>query len=144
MSFQEKRNLVYLLNSFIIYGGYGVYVWQLQQVNRLDSTNWGVVILLLIPIHIIINIVMHIVFIILNTLITHEEEPSIVDELDKSIEFRAARNAYYVFMVGFLAAMATVAGDLPSYAMFNMFVLSLFVSELTFISTQLYFYRSGL
>ncbi len=144
MSFQEKRNIVYLMCSLVTYGGFFGVVLHLHQAGRLESTNWGVAILLLVPFHIVVNVVLEVVFTVINIVVTQEEGPSFTDEFDKSIELRATRNAFYVFSGGFLVAMGAVALDQPMYVMFNLQVLAFFLSEIAWGITHLYFYRSGL
>ena len=144
MSYQEKRNLMYLISSVLIFSFYWLYVLQLNQEGKLESTNWGVLILLLVPVHIVFNVILEVVFVIINTITEGEEEPSVVDEFDQSIQFRATRNAYFVFIAGFLIAMATVALEMPMYVMFNLLVLSFFVTEVVWSTSHLYFYRRGL
>lgn len=143
MSFQEKRNITYLISSFLIFVGYAVYFSRIHHDGHLDSTNWGVLILLLIPIHIVVNVILHVILIVVSLITTQEDEPPFADELDKSIELRATRNSFYVFMIGFLLAMATTAGDLPQYVMFNVLILALFTIEVVWNVSQLYFYRRG-
>lgn len=144
MSFQEKRNLLYLLDSLIIFSAYAVYVFQAHQDGRLEAINWGRAILLLIPLHLVVNVVTQVIFIIINRLTTNEEEPTFADEFDQSIELRATRNSFGVFMVGFLLALGSVAGEMPLYVMFNGFVAAFFASALAWTLTSLYFYRRGL
>lgn len=143
MSYPERKIVVYLMSSLLIFGLYGFYVWQIHQDGNLETTNWGTTILLLIPVHIAINVIMEVLFVIFNTIITQEGEPSIVDELDKSIELRAPHNTFIVFMLGFLIALGTVALDMPLYVMFNLFVLAFFAGSIVWSSSHLYFYRRG-
>lgn len=143
MSYQEKRSIVYLITSVLIFGGYGLYVLGLAQADRLESSNWGRVILALVVIHIGINIVVEIVFAILSAIITREEQPPLTDERDRSIDLRATNNSFLVFGMGFLVAMGTVAVEMPLYVMFNTLVYGFFFAELMWSSTQLYFYRRG-
>jgi hypothetical protein len=108
-----------------------------------DFRFWGITILLIVPAQIVVNIVTHIIFNILNTIATREKMPSFSDELDKLVELRANRNAYTVFMIGFLLSMGTLALDMPPYVMFNALVISLFTASIVWSSSQLYFYRKG-
>lgn len=143
MSYQEQRHLLYFVSSFLIYGGYAGYVWNLEQAGRIDDTNWGRVILLLIPIHIGINIVLEIGFTIGQIIVTRRDVPDLTDELDRNIELRALRNAYYAFLVGFLAAIASVAIEMDIAVMFNGFVGAFFLAEIAFSGTHLWLYRRG-
>lgn len=144
MSYQERRNIVYLISSLLIFGLYGLYVLQINQDGALETTNWGKSIMLLIPVHMVVSVIMQVIFVIINTIITNEEEPTIVDELDKSIELRATSNTFIVFMIGFLISIGTAAFDMPLYVMFNLFVLSFFIASVVWSSTHLYLYQRGL
>ncbi|UKS24229.1 hypothetical protein LOZ80_21655 [Paenibacillus sp. HWE-109] len=147
MSFQEKKNIVYLISNVLISMLYGIYVFQRYQEAAVDSTVtfkfWGVMILTLIPIAIVSRIIIHIVFSIIHTIATKEKEPSFSDELDKLIELKAIRNSHYVFAIGFALSMVPLAMDMSPSVMFVMLLLSGFVSEVVGTGTQLYLYRKG-
>jgi hypothetical protein len=147
MSFQEKRNIVSLISTLLIFTLYCMYVFQRYQEGSLDSTDtfsfWGSVILILIPVSIVAKIIIHIVFNIIYRITTKEEEPSFSDELDKLIELKATRNSHYAFIIGFLLSMGSLVMDTPTYVMFILLILSGFLSEVVGVITQLYLYRRG-
>jgi hypothetical protein len=147
MSYQEKKNIVSLISTLLIFGFYCLYVYQKYQVGSIDSTDtyrfWGTVILILIPVSIVTKIIITIVFNIIYRISTKEVEPSFADELDKLIELKATKNSHYVFTLGFLLAMGSLVMDMPHSAMFIILILSGFVSELVGTVTQLYLYRKG-
>lgn len=147
MSYQEKRSIVYLISTLLIIGFYCIYVFQVHLEKSMNPVTdfkfWGITILLIVPAMIIVNIVTHIVFNIINILATHEKRPSISDELDNLIELRANRNAYAVFMMGFLLSMGTLVLEMPPYIMFNVLVASLFTASIVWSLSQFYFYRKG-
>lgn len=147
MSFQEKRNLVYLLSTILVFGAYGLYIWQGFRDRTLDALTppsyWATTILILVGVGIVVSVVLLIAFYIVHTIQTRKEEPDITDEMDKVIELKAVRNAYYFFMLGFLVALVTVALGQPLFVMFNVFVLFLFLSQAAWVLTTLYFYRRG-
>ncbi|MCI0713568.1 MAG: hypothetical protein L0154_25655 [Chloroflexi bacterium] len=144
MSYQEKRNILYLISSLLVFTFYWLYVLQLNREGDLESTNWGIVILVLVPVHVVVNVILEVLFVIINTVTEGEQEPSVVDEFDQSIQLRATRNAYLVFIIGFLIAMGTVALEMPMYVMFNLLVFSFFLTEVVWSTSHLYFYRRGL
>lgn len=147
MSFQEKRALVSGVSTILInvlyaremsarYPTSGDYSPEVFQF-------WGMYLLLLIGVTIVAYIIIHIIFVILNTIATREEEPNIVDERDKLIDLKATRNSLYVFQIGFLLAMvALVAGAAPSL-MFVILIGAGVVSSLVSDISQFYFYRRG-
>jgi hypothetical protein len=146
MSYQEKKNIVSLISTLLIFGIYCWYVFQMYQEGRIDSTSfrfWGAVILILIPVSIVAKIIISIVFNIINRITTNEKEPSFSDELDKLIELKAIRNSHSVFVAGFLLAMVLLVFDKPPSVMFITLILSGFLSEVVGGITQLYLYRKG-
>jgi hypothetical protein len=147
MSYQEKKNIVSLVGTLLVFGFYCLYVFQKYPVGSLDSTDtssfWGAFILILIPVSIVAKIIITIVFNIIYRITTNEAEPSFADELDKLIELKATKNSHYVFTLGFLLAMGSLVMDMPHSAMFIILILSGFVSELVGVVTQLYLYRRG-
>ncbi|CAM4425669.1 hypothetical protein L1N85_26580 [Paenibacillus alkaliterrae] len=147
MSFQEKKNIVSLISTFLIFGCYCLYVFQKYPFGGLDQADsfsfWGSFILILIPVTIAAKIIISIVFTIIYRIATSEEEPSFADELDKLIELKATRNSHYVFVLGFLLAMGSQVLDMQPTVMFIILISSGLVSEIVGVITQLYHYRKG-
>ncbi|MDQ0195626.1 hypothetical protein [Paenibacillus wynnii] len=147
MSYQEKKNIVSLLGSFLVFVWYGLYVFQKHPLGSIDSANtfsfWGGVILILIPVSIVVKIIITIVFNIIYRITTNETEPSFSDELDKLIELKATRNSHYVFTLGFLVSMGSLVMDMQPTVMFIILMVSGFLSEMVGGITQLYLYRRG-
>ncbi|MWC30961.1 hypothetical protein [Paenibacillus sp. MMS18-CY102] len=147
MSYQEKKNIVSLISSIMIFGSYCLYVYMKYKDAIMEGTElfrfWGAVILILIPVTIVAKIVIEIVFIIINRIATKEVEPSFADEFDKQIELRAMRVSYFVFILGFLLAMASLVLEMNVSVMFATLILSGFLSEAASIGTRLYLYRKG-
>lgn len=147
MSYQEKKNIVSLISTLLIFGFYCLYVYQKYQKGSIDSTDtfhfWGSVILILIPVSIVAKIIITIVFNIIYRITTNEVEPSFADELDKLIELKATKISHYVFTLGFLLAMGSLVINMPPSAMFIILIFSGFLSEVVGVITQLYFYRRG-
>lgn len=148
MLFQEKRNLVSLLSTLLIFTIYSLYVLQKYQEGSFHASNeyrfWGAFILILIPVSIIAKVIIHIVFSIINTIATKEKEPLITDELDRLIYLKSTRNSHYVFIIGFLLSMIPLVMDQPPYVMFILLIGSGLLSELVGNITQLYLYRRGI
>jgi hypothetical protein len=147
MSFQERRAIVSLISTILITGVYAAYMAQRYPASGDYSIEvfrfWGAFFLILIPVMIVARIIIHIVFSIINTLATHENEPDIADERDKLIELKATRNALYVFSVGVILAMGSLVIDLPPAAMFIFLLGAGIASELVSEVSQFYFYRRG-
>jgi hypothetical protein len=147
MQFQEKRALASLLGTVIISVFYFINVFQRYQTEQPASADefrfWAAAILLYIPVSIVLKIVVHIVFIIINTVATQEKEPTITDEFDKLVDLKAIRNFYHVFMAGFLLALLTVAVGQPAFLMFALFLLAIIAAAVVLDASQFYFYRRG-
>jgi len=148
MSYQERRAIVSLISTILIAVLYSAVMIQGYPESDPYSVNifrfWGAFILILIPVTIGAKIIIHILFSIINTVATNEEEPAITDERDRFIEWKAARNSLYVFSVGFLLAMASLVIDMPPAALFVILICAGVVSEMVSEISQFYFYRSGL
>ena len=148
MSIQEKKSVVNLVSSVLIFGIYGWYVLQNYQAGgpalAYDFKFWASAILILIPISIVAQIIVAIVFAIVNAIATNErEDPSFQDERDKLIELKAARNSMYVFILGFVLAMVSVVMGYSPAVMFIILAVSGLASEIADELSQLYFYRRG-
>jgi len=147
MSYQEKKNIVSLMSTIVIFGIYSLYVFQEFQERTMDTAEtlkfWAAAILILIPVTIVAKIIIDIVFIIINRIATREVEPSFSDELDKLIALKAGRNSHYVFVLGFILAMGALVMDMSATAMFVILLFSGFLSEVVGLITQLYYYRRG-
>jgi hypothetical protein len=147
MSYQERRSIVNLISTILISALYSAYMIQRYPEGNAYSADvfrfWGAFFLILIPVSIAAKIVIAIVFAILNAIATREEELPITDERDKLIETKAQTNSSYVFIVGFILAMGSLAIDMPPTIMFITLLLSGIVSEMVSEISQFYFYRRG-
>ncbi|MBT2292596.1 hypothetical protein J7E73_26365 [Paenibacillus albidus] len=147
MSYQEKKNVVSLFSTILIFSFYCLYVFQTYPEAVQESAEtfrfWASVILILIPVSIAAKIIITIVFNIIYRITTNEKEPSFTDELDKLIELKASRNSHYVFILGFVLSMGSLVLNMPPYAMFIILIFSGLVSEVVGVITQLYLYRRG-
>lgn len=147
MQFQEKRALASLLGTVIISVFYFINVFQRYQTEQPASGDefrfWAAAILIYVPVSIVLKIIVHIVFVIINTVATQEKQPTITDELDKLVNLKATRNFYHVFMAGFLLALLPVAVGQPPFVMFTIFLLGIFAAAFALDASQFYFYRRG-
>ena len=89
MSIQEKRSFVFLINMILILGLYSLYVYYKYQDTIVNNPNdfmfWGKAFFILIPVSIVANIIIIIIFSIINKIITGEYIPTVTDERDKLI-----------------------------------------------------------
>jgi len=148
MSFQEKHSIVSLVGTILISLGYGVYLWQRYQSGTLDTSNplsfWASVTLTFIPVQIVFKVLIHIVFSVVNTVATQEQEPAFTDELDHLIELKSTRNFYHVFMVGLLLSIGVLVLNMPPSAMFLGILLAMNVAAIIGDASRFYFYRRGI
>ncbi|MBO9600812.1 MAG: hypothetical protein J7559_23690 [Cohnella sp.] len=147
MSYQEKKNIVQLISSTVIFALYSIFVYSRDKDMTLEGEelfrHWGAVILILIPITIVARMIIEIVFVIIHRIATNEKEPSFADELDKLIELKAMRVSYFVFLFGFFLAMGALVLEWRISAMFIILLVSGFVSEAAGILWKLRLYRRG-
>jgi hypothetical protein len=147
MSYHEKRAIVNMLSSVFITTGYSIYLYFRYLAGGGEFVNdpvfWAKAFLVFIPISIVANILITIVFTIYYYITTREEAPSITDERDKLIELKGNRNALYVFSIGTVLAMATLAIGMPIAAMFITIIYAGLLSSVVDEGTQFYLYRRG-
>jgi hypothetical protein len=147
MSYHEKKSIVSLAGTILIFGFYCMYVYQRFQEESMSTNEtfkfWGATILILIPVSIVAKIIIHIIFSIVNTIASQEKEPGFADERDKLIELKATRNSHYVFLVGFLLALGSLVMNFTPNTMFIVLILSGFVSEVVGVISTIYHYQKG-
>jgi len=147
MDQKEKQVLVSAISSLLIFGLYSLYVYNRQIAGDADIINdfqfWGKTMLILIPVMIVAQILIHIVFAIINKIVTNEDLSSISDERDKLIELKAIRISHWVFTLGFFLAMVSQAIGMKPYVLFIVLILSGFISSTVSDIARIYFYRKG-
>jgi len=147
MSSKEKETIITLISSILILGFYSLYVYQNYLIENWELINdfkfWGTTFLIMIPVAIVAQIIIHIIFAIINKIVTNEDLDEISDERDKLIELKAIRISHWIFTGGFLAAMSTQAMGMEPWAMFVTLIFSGFLSAIVSESAKIYFYRRG-
>lgn len=147
MSFQERRTLVSLISTVLITALYSATMAQRYPTGSAYAPDvfrfWGAFFLILIPVSIVARIVIHIVFSILNTIATRENEPSVTDERDRLIELRANQTSTITFSLGFVVAMVALVADQPPSVMFAILLCAGVAAELIGDASRLYSYRRG-
>jgi hypothetical protein len=147
MSYQEKQAIVSLISTLLILGLYSLYLFHNYQDATLILNNdfrfWGKAFLILIPVMIVAQIIIHIIFIIINKIVTNEDVPKLRDERDKLIELKALRISHWVFVLGFLLSMGSQAMGMQPYVMFITLVAAGCLSSSAAEMTKLYLYRKG-
>ena len=147
MEQKEKQTLVTLITLILIYGFYSLYVYNKyiavnpEIIN--DFTFWGKAFLVLVPVAVVAQIILHIVFAIVNKIVTNEDVSSLSDERDRLIELKSIRISHWIFTFGFLIAMGSQAAGMEPWVMFFTLITSGFVSGIASESAKFYFYMKG-
>ncbi|MEK4519313.1 hypothetical protein NSS64_29000 [Paenibacillus sp. FSL H8-0122] len=147
MTYQEKKSIVSLISTLLIFTVYLLYRYP-QYPNEVSDSKvtfhyWGSFILVLTLVSIAAHIVISIVFNIIFRMTTGEKEPAFADELDKRIDLLAFRNSFAMFVSGFLLAMGLLVIDQPLKVMFIVLIAAGFLSDVTGSISRLYYYRRG-
>jgi hypothetical protein len=147
MDQKEKQILVTSISMIAIFVCYSLYVYYKYVADNIaiidDFKFWGKAFLIFIPVTIIAQIIIHIVFAIINKMVTNEDMDTRSDERDKLIDLKAIRISHWIFTIGFLFAMASLAFGLPPYLMFITLFASGLVSSIISEVAKIYFYRKG-
>lgn len=147
MDQKERQVLVTLIATIFILGLYSLYVYNKYIVPDSEIINnfkfWGRSFIILIPVAIVAQILIHIIFAIINKIITNEDIPTIDDERDKLIELKSIRISHWIFTLGFLLAMGSQAIDMDPWVMFTTLFCSGFLSGIVSEAAKLYYYRKG-
>jgi hypothetical protein len=147
MTYQEKKSIVSVISAILIFVSYCLFMYprypgeggELSEVLHY----WGSFVLYLTLFSIVAHIIISIIFNIVFRMTTNEKEPAFADELDKLIDLKAFRNSFFVFVVGFLFAMGSLAFYQPLHVMFMILISAGFISDVTGSVTKLYHYRRG-
>jgi hypothetical protein len=103
MGHHEKQSIVSIIGSVLVIGFYSLYVYRNYIQADMELLNdfqfWGKSFLYLIPVAIVVQIVIQILFAIANRIITQEDLPDITDERDKLIELKSIRISHWIFIL---------------------------------------------
>ncbi len=148
MSTQEKRAIVSITTTIITFVVFYMVIIQPTLTDGLTQTEhikgWGLSFLLLLPIMIVAKIVLYIIYSIVRTIITRQqEEKFLTDEYGRLIESKATRNFHYVFMLGFFISMGALAWGMSIVIMFKILLLSLFLGSIIIDISSIYYVRKG-
>ncbi|MFN3555935.1 MAG: hypothetical protein ACK4VN_08240 [Bacteroidales bacterium] len=147
ISYQEKQSILSLVNTVLILVIYSLYVYN-RYISHSpeilhDMKFLGKAFLILIPFTVVVQVVMHILFVIFNKVIAREDPPEKEDEMDKLIELKSIRLSHWVFIVGFFLAMTSQAMGMAPYVMFLSFVVSGFLAGMLSDIAKIWYYRKG-
>ena len=147
MGHHEKQSIVSIIGSVLVIGFYLLYVYRNYIQADMELLNdfqfWGKSFLYLIPVAIVVQIVIQILFAIANRIITQEDIPDITDERDKLIELKCIRISHWLFILGFMLAMGSLAMGMKPYVMFLTLISSGFLASLASEVAKIIYYRMG-
>jgi len=147
MDQKERQIVITLVCSVVTIGWYVLHVYSKHVVGNFEILNdfrfWGKTFLWLIPIAIVAQIVIHIIYAIINRIVTNEDVLSKNDERDKLIELKSIRIAHWVFITGFVLAMGSLAFNMKPQVMFITLFASGFGASIVSEMAKLYYYRKG-
>lgn len=147
MGHHEKQSIVSIIGSVLVIGIYSLYVYRHYTQADIGLLNdfqfWGKSFLYLIPVAIVVQIVIQILFAIANRIVTKEDLPDITDERDRLIELKSIRISHWIFTLGFMLAMGALAAGMKPYVMFLTLITSGFVASLASEIAKIIYYRRG-
>ena len=145
---RENRILFSLITTIIILGIYALYVYNRYIDGNPEILNdlkfWGKTFIILVPIMIVAQIIIHIIFAIINKIITNEDMPTSEDEMDKLIELKSLRISRWVQSLIFFLAMGAITIGMHIWVMFVLLISSCFISSIVESIAQIYFYKRGI
>jgi cell division protein FtsL len=144
---KEKRILVTLISLILILGIYSLYVYHNYIAGNPSVINdfkfWGKAFLVLIPVMIVAQIIIHIVFFIINKIVTNQDIPTITDEMDKLIELKALRIYHWAVSIGFVLSIGSQAIGMQHWVLFILLIFSCFGAAIASEIAKIYFYQKG-
>lgn len=147
MSAHERQAIVSLLTTLLLAVFFVGYLLPRYPAGNPYASEvfhfWGVAFVILVPVSIVANITVTIIFSMVYAMATREKASSFADERDKFIELRSLRNALFVFITGFSLAMGSLAIGMPPSVMFIILMGSGYGAGLVGSISQLYLYRKG-
>jgi hypothetical protein len=147
MDIKEKRILVSLIGSVLVFLFYALYVYNKHIAGNPEIINdfqfWGKAFLFMIPVAIVAQIIIHIILAIFAKITTNEDLDTIDDERDKLIELKSIKISHYIFLAGFMTAMIWLAIGAQPGLMFILLFSSGFIASIIGEIAKLYYYRKG-
>lgn len=147
MEQKEKQILASIIGSVLTLGAYSLYMYHKHIAANPavidDFKFWGKAFLILIPVGIAVQIVIHIIFAIVNKIATGEDIPTVDDERDKLIELKSIRISHWLFTLGFFLAMGSQALGMRPWVMFAVLLGSGFLASVIAEAARIGFYRRG-
>lgn len=149
MSQQEKRVIVSLITSLILFVFFAFYMFGLHEQGRLVGPDVysliGKSFFLLIGGGIAVSIVVQILVTIIHAIVTKGYEPMLNDERDKLYSLKCMQIILLIFSVGFMASMALLALEMVApHIVFLLIIFSMFIANFIGDLVKLFLYRGGM
>jgi hypothetical protein len=109
-----------------------------------DLAFWGKKFIVLVPVMVVALIVIHIVYAIINKIVTNQDIPTKADEMDRLIELKSIKISRLVTSLGFLLAFGSQAIGMQPWVMLTTLIASCFLGGFVEGIVQIYFYRKGI
>lgn len=132
---EERRLWLSLVSTAVIFGYY------LVRALSIGEGRGGEVLTLFISVVILQAVVAGVGEVVL--VLRARERPERLDERDHKIALRAARNAYYVLVVGVWCALTTALLPVGAFWYAHVLLAGFLVAELARFGSQLVYYRRG-
>jgi hypothetical protein len=140
--------MITTISMLVILGLYSLYVYNRYVAGDPGIINnfrfWGKSMMILIPVMIVAMIIIHIIFAIINKIVTNEDIPTITDEMDRLIELKALRISHWIYSLGFILAMGSQAIGMQPWVLFVTLISSCFLGGIIEGLAKIYFYRKGI
>jgi len=149
MSSQEKRVAVSLISSLIVlvlYINYGAGLHASGALGGPDANYLvGKSAFIMIGVGIVVSIITHIVFTIVHTVATGEQDDEAsADERDKLIELKAMQIAFVAFSFAFMALLGVMTfGDIGAHLVILLTIAHLYGASILADCIKLILYRRG-
>src|SRR5215469_18860500 len=147
MPARERQAIVSLLTTLLLVVFFVGYVLPKYPAGNPYAPEvfrfWGVAFVVLVPVSIVSNIAVSIVFSMVYSMATRQTASSFADERDKLIDLRALRIALFVFISGFSLAMGSLAIGMSPTVMFIILMSVGYGSGVVANIAKLYLYREG-
>lgn len=144
---KEIRVVVTILSTLVLFLAYALYVYNKHVAGNPEIINdlqfWGKMFLIIIPVMIVALVIIHIIFAIVNKIITNQDIPTRSDEMDKLIELKALRINHRLYMGGVILAMASLALGKEPWVFFIILIAAGLVGGTAEGLAQIYYYRKG-
>lgn len=150
MSYEEKHNILSLGTLVLVTIPYLGYVFTKYSNETFPKTEdelafWAIAILLIVPVRIVVEIIAHTVYAILNYAKTGKEDiDTAKDERDELIGLKATRNTFYAFSAAVMLGMLATAVTSSPGAMPLIILIGGTIAELVEIVSKIFYYRRGI